>query len=173
MQSGNGAAILWPKAKLSIDVVLGRTARHWSMCSIRARQPVFSGADWAGWFASAPSAAVPPLDFSRLARTVGPSTPAATVRIAGNRPQARLSEALAMLGLACTRTLRTVRTVVPPHPVDPEAAVLRPVSAAMSRNSVSSSPRMIPVFAASLLPTDSPLLARQAWRPPCRRPNYL
>ena len=50
---------------------------------------VFSGADWGGRFASAPSAAVPALDFNGLARTVGalprplPSASLATVRRSG------------------------------------------------------------------------------------------
>ena len=48
--------------------------------------PVFSGPDWGGGFASAPSAAVPALFFKGLARTVGalplplPSASRATVR---------------------------------------------------------------------------------------------
>src|SRR5262249_29895029 len=49
--------------------------------------PVFSGADWGGGFASAPSAAVPALFFHGLVRTGGamplplPSASRATVRI--------------------------------------------------------------------------------------------
>ncbi len=84
----------------------------------RALQPaaVFSGADWGGRFASAPSAAVPPLVFNGLARTVWTGAvrryrPHRWRPSAGRAPRSHWPDWIS----AWARTMRTVRTVAPRH----------------------------------------------------------
>ena len=78
--------------------------------------PVFSGADWGGGFASAPSAPVRAIVFQRVGADGRSVAIAATVRIRG-QPSAATAPRSRWPGWisAWARTMRTVRTVAPRH----------------------------------------------------------
>ena len=94
----------------------GRAAFRASAALIAApsSRAVFPGADWGGRFASAPSAAVPPLVFNGLARTVATGSlrryrPHRWQPSAGRAPRSHWPDWIS----AWARTMRTVRTVAP------------------------------------------------------------